>query len=170
MQLASFCYPVKDALLDFLLQIYLDTEKEISEDYHSLLWEVVECIYEDLKKFIEIKINWQKRANDPSKSQKRTILNGGIDPSGTVDLTRNFNVRDCFSSRPMNQILENYIFSMVIPTLTQFFELRLKMNEKYTGIVRNIIRLVVEASKHVGENHTYIRNVNNIYKTFWKIP
>lgn len=38
MKLGQFCYPFKDAMLDFLLQIYLDTEKEISEDYHEPLW------------------------------------------------------------------------------------------------------------------------------------
>lgn len=166
MILSQFCYPMKDALLDFLLQIYLDTEKSISEDYHSLLWEVIECIYEDLKKFIEIKINWQKRVQD----KKRTVLNGGLDPSGAVDLTRQFNVRDCFGSKPMSQIFESYVFLQVIPTMTKFFEMRLKMNEKYTGITRNIIRLVVEAAKHAGTNHVYVRSINNIYKTFWKVP
>jgi hypothetical protein len=34
MRLSQFCYTFKDALLDFLMQIYLDTEKDISEDYH----------------------------------------------------------------------------------------------------------------------------------------
>jgi hypothetical protein len=48
---------MKEACLDFLLQIYLDTEKDISEDYHLSLWEVIEIMYEDLKKFIEIKIS-----------------------------------------------------------------------------------------------------------------
>lgn len=56
MRISQFCFPLKDALLDFLLEIYLDTEKEISDDYHQTLWDVVECMYEDLKKFVEIKI------------------------------------------------------------------------------------------------------------------
>jgi len=166
MILSQFCYPMKDALLNFLLDIYLDTEKSISEDYHSLLWEVIECIYDDLKKFIEIKINWQRRQMD----KKRTVMNGGLDPSGGVDLTRQFNVRDCFGSKPMSDIFENYIFCMVIPTMTKFFEMRVKMNEKYTGITRNIIRLIVEVAKHAGTNHLYVRSINNIYKTFWKVP
>jgi hypothetical protein len=46
MKYSSFCYPVKEACLDFLYQIYLDTEKDISEDYHSSLWEVIEVSFE----------------------------------------------------------------------------------------------------------------------------
>jgi hypothetical protein len=57
MKYASFCYPMKAACLQFLYDIYLDTEKSISEDFHLSLWEAVEIIYEDLKKYIEIKIN-----------------------------------------------------------------------------------------------------------------
>jgi len=48
MKYSSFCYPVKEACLDFLLQIYLDTEKDISEDYHSSLWEVIEVSFEKI--------------------------------------------------------------------------------------------------------------------------
>lgn len=169
MKLATFCYPMKDALLEFLLQIYLDTEKDISEDYHASLWEVIETIYDDLKKFIEIKLNWQKNKNQAPK-ERRTVLNGGLDGLGGVDVSRQFNVRDCFSSHPISEILENYIFNTVMPNLNKFFELRLRLNEKYTNLVRNLIRLIAEAAKHVGKNNTYIRNINTLYKTFWKIP
>lgn len=30
--------------------------------------------------------------------------------------------------------------------------------------------MIAEASKHASVNSQYIRNVNTIYKTFWKIP
>lgn len=63
LKISQFCYVMKDACLDFLLQIYLDTEKDISEDYHLSLWEVIEIMYEDLKKFIEIKITLSKKMN-----------------------------------------------------------------------------------------------------------
>lgn len=56
---------MKYVLLEFLYEIYLDTEKSISEDYHHSLWECVESMYEDLKKFIEIKLKLQKK-NDSS--------------------------------------------------------------------------------------------------------
>ena len=44
------------------------------------------------------------------------------------------------------------------------------MNDKQNNLVRNSIRLIAEASKYVGSNNNYIRNINNLYKTFWKIP
>jgi hypothetical protein len=55
-------------------------------------------------------------------------------------------------------------------TMNKFFELRLRMNDKQNNLVRNSIRLIAEASKYAGNNNNYIRNINNLYKTFWKIP
>jgi len=171
LRIAQFCYPFKEACLDFLLQIYLDTEKDISEDYHSSLWEAVEIMYEDLKKYIEIKISTAKKMTSSQKLEgKRTVMNGGLGAMGEVDLTRNFNIRDCFQTQPMLKIMENYAFMQVIPNINKFCELRLKMNDKQTNLIRNCIRLIAEASKHASINNTYIRNVNTIYKTFWKIP
>ena len=167
MKLSSFCYPMKYTLLEFLYQIYLDTEKDISEDHHVSLWEVVEIMYDDLKKFIEIKLNWQKRQENAA-AKKRPILSG--DAMNVVDASRNFSIRDCFGSVPIQQILENYIFNQVVPNLNKFFELRLRLNEKSTNLVRNVIRLVAESSKHVNKNNVFIRNINTLYKTFWKIP
>lgn len=48
---------MKSTLLQFLYEIYLDTEKAISDDHYGSLWDVVEIMYEDLKKFVEIKLN-----------------------------------------------------------------------------------------------------------------
>jgi hypothetical protein len=97
-------------------------------------------------------------------------MNGGLDPNAGVDVSRNFNVRNCFSSRPIMNIMEGYIFNMIIPNMNKFFELRLRMNDRHTTLVRNSMRLIAEASKYVGRNASYTRNINTIYKTFWKIP
>jgi hypothetical protein len=61
------------------------------------LWEVIEIMYEDLKKFIEIKISQSKKMS-ASSGPKKTLMNGGFDTSGGVDIARNFNVRDCFGT------------------------------------------------------------------------
>jgi hypothetical protein len=97
-------------------------------------------------------------------------MNGGLDPSAGVDVARNFFVRDCFGTQPIVKLLENYIFMQVIPNMNKFFELRLRMNDKQINLVRNSIRLIAEAAKHSIVSNDYIRNVNTIYKTFWKIP
>lgn len=160
MKLSQFCYPYKDVMLDFLLQIFLDTEKEISEDVHEPLWEVIDCVYDDLKKFIEVRINLLKGPGD-RKPKKGDI----------IDLTKKFNIRDCFSSRPMLKIFEDYIYGTVMPALAYFFELRLKVTEKVAPTVRNIFRLVVEATRHIPQgNLTYVRNINRLQKAFVKIP
>lgn len=127
-------------------------------------------MYEDLKKFIEIKLNWAKKDTNKSMKDRKTVLNTGLEALQSVDVSRNFNLRDCFSSKPIGVILENYIYNMVVPTLQKFFELRIKMNEKHNNLVRNTIRLIAEASKYSSRNNSYVRNINNIYKTFWKIP
>jgi hypothetical protein len=149
----------------------LDTEKDISEDYHSSLWEAIEIMYEDLRKYIEIKISTAKKMTSSQKLEgKRTVANGGLGSMGEVDLSRNFWIRDCFQAQPVMKIMENYTFMQVIPNINKFCELRLKMNDKQTNLIRNCIRLIAEASKNAAVNNTYIRNVNTIYKTFWKIP
>ena len=89
---------------------------------------------------------------------------------GGIDVNKQFNIRDCFGSFPVSFIIEQYIFLYVVPCMNKFFEMRLKLNDKYTNLVRNSIRLIAESSKHVGSNNTYIRNINTIYRTFWKIP
>ena len=55
--------------------------------------------------------------------------------------------------------------------LNKFFEMRLDLSEKQTNLVRNIIRLVAETSKHVPKgNAGHVRNINALYKTIWKVP
>jgi hypothetical protein len=46
---------MKEACPIFLLEIYLDTEKTISEDYHPFLWEVIEVIILSLKNILKFK-------------------------------------------------------------------------------------------------------------------
>ncbi len=58
-----------------------------------MLWEVVECLYDDLKKFVEIKINLREKPLD-----KNQILQ----PLAGVDIGKHFNVRDCFGSKAMS--------------------------------------------------------------------
>ena len=144
MKYASFCYPMKAACLQFLYDIYLDTEKSISEDFHSSLWEAVEIIYEDLKKYIEIKINSGKRSHKHMRDESEAF--------GEVDVSRNFIMRDCFGAEPITKLLEQYVFLQVIPSLNKFFELRLRLNETNTNLVRNIIRLTAESAKHTAGN------------------
>ena len=108
------------------------------------LWEVMEIIYEDLKKYIEIKINSGKRSHKN--------IRGESDAFGEVDVSRKFLMRDCFSAEPITKLLEQYIFLQVIPSLNKFFELRLRLNENNTNLVKNIIRLTAEAAKHTRGN------------------
>jgi hypothetical protein len=61
-------------------------------------------------------------------------------------------VRDCFGAEPITKLLEQYVFLQVIPSLNKFFELRLRLNETNTNLVRNIIRLTAESAKHTAGN------------------
>lgn len=71
----------------------------------------------------------------------------------------------------MLNIFEDYIYGTVIPSLAYFFELRLKVTERVAPTVRNIIRLVVEATRHIPHNNlTYVRHINRLQKAFLKIP
>ena len=60
MDLSDFCYPLKSSILLFLEQIYLDTEKEIGEDFTNQLWLLIARLEKDLLKFVEV-MQKQKR-------------------------------------------------------------------------------------------------------------
>ena len=61
-------------------------------------------------------------------------------------------MRDCFGAEPISKLLEQYVFLQVIPSLNKFFELRLRLNETNSNLVRNIIRLTAESAKHTAGN------------------
>lgn len=62
MKISDFCYPFKSALLFFLQNAYFDIEKEVTEDFTKVVWQIVEIVVEDMKKFTEV-MQRQKRAS-----------------------------------------------------------------------------------------------------------
>lgn len=54
MQISDFCYPFKFALMFFLQHVYFDIEKEVTEDFTKVVWQVLEIVVEDMLKFTEV--------------------------------------------------------------------------------------------------------------------
>lgn len=54
MQIADFCYPLKSALMFFLQNVYFDIEKEVTEDFTKVVWQVLEIVASDMIKFTEV--------------------------------------------------------------------------------------------------------------------
>ena len=54
MQLSDFCYPFKSALMFFLQNVYFDIEKEVTEDFTKVVWQVLEIVVEDMLKFTKV--------------------------------------------------------------------------------------------------------------------
>ena len=54
METADFCYPLKTSILQFLEEIYLDTEKDIGEDFQNQVWNLITSLEKDLLKFVEV--------------------------------------------------------------------------------------------------------------------
>ena len=54
MQISDFCYPFKSALLFFLQNAYFDIEKEVTEDFTKVVWQIVDIVVEDMLKFTEV--------------------------------------------------------------------------------------------------------------------
>lgn len=54
LKLAEFCYPLKAALIYFLHNVYFETEKEMSEDFISQVWLVLELLIEDIREFVKV--------------------------------------------------------------------------------------------------------------------
>ena len=74
MELSDFCYPLKSALLSFLLNIYLDTEKQIGEDFVNQVWKLIEKLVQDMEKFVEV-MQRQKRGTKMSRKPLGEKLN-----------------------------------------------------------------------------------------------
>lgn len=53
LETADFCYPLKSSMLLFLREIYLDTEKDIGEDFTNQVWGLIGRFETDLLKFVE---------------------------------------------------------------------------------------------------------------------
>lgn len=62
MRIADFCYPFKSALMFFLQNVYFDIEKEVTEDFTKVVWQVLEIVVTDMLKFTEV-MQRQKRAS-----------------------------------------------------------------------------------------------------------
>ena len=54
LDMADFCYPLKNALVYFMDSIYFDVEKEVSDENIVKIQKVVTIIYQDIRKFLEI--------------------------------------------------------------------------------------------------------------------
>jgi hypothetical protein len=61
MRIADFCYPFKSALMFFLQNVFFDIEKEVTEDFTKVVWNVLEIVMQDMLKFTEV-MQRQKRA------------------------------------------------------------------------------------------------------------
>jgi len=54
MKIADFCYPLKNALVYFMDNIYFESEKDVSEENIEKMKEFLSVILIDLEKFVEI--------------------------------------------------------------------------------------------------------------------
>ena len=54
MKIADFCFPFKASLIFFMHHVYFDIEKEVTEDFTKVVWQIIEIVVEDLIKFTEV--------------------------------------------------------------------------------------------------------------------
>jgi len=71
MQIADFCYPFKSALMFFLQNVYFDIEKEVTEDFTKVVWQVLEIVSHDLLKFTEVMQRSKRAAGGSGGGQVR---------------------------------------------------------------------------------------------------
>lgn len=56
MELADFCFPLKNALVYFMDSIYFDIEKDVSDENIKKMYDFMHIIIVDLDRFVEIQI------------------------------------------------------------------------------------------------------------------
>jgi len=136
MEMADFCYPLKSSLVYFMDSIYFEVEKDVSDENIQKMQKVIQIIYIDIEKFLEIqqRVKTQKGGTMTTTVKKANVTD--IDDNDLenvfVDINKNFNMLTAFGSFPIVQLMEKYIFDHVFPALIHFLNLRLpiKPNQK----------------------------------------
>ena len=175
MKLADFCFPLKSALVYFCDQIYFDIEKDISDENMSKMTSIIEMIAQDLDRFVEIQ-NRQKqnKAGGGNKSNKRQVANNDEQANDIdlddikVDINKNFLMLTSFGSFPILYLTEKYVYEVVYPSLTQFFNLNLPIKPTYRPFYKKFISQIQKATNFiVKEDHKKI--ARDLYKIIKKI-
>ena len=122
MKQADFCYPLKSALLTFLEHIYLDTEKEIGEDFLNQVWSLISVLEKDLQKFVKVMQRQKRGVNTGKKAimaeteeKKEEDDNQFFDVE--VDINNNFAFVTNFGKFTVTELLQTYVFESIFPTL-----------------------------------------------------
>lgn len=134
LKIADFCYPYKTSLLIFIDSIYLDIEKETSDENVIRIKTVIEIIRQDLEAYIGVQ---QRVAANKGGGAKRLAVAAPTDEENEqmdikVDINKNFNMQTAFGSFPISQHMDEYVFEAAFPSLTHFFPKRypIKPEEK----------------------------------------
>lgn len=77
MKLVDFCYPMKYSLMNFMKNIYFEIEKEISEEFSMNVWQVIQIVVDDLKKFVEIMQRQKRAAGGGAAKPARKLIQPG---------------------------------------------------------------------------------------------
>lgn len=184
MQIADFCYPFKSALLFFLQHVYFDIEKEVTEDFTKVVWQVLDIICEDMLKFTEV-----------MQRSKRAAAGGGGGPSRgapaaadlsqeapqdfdntftalnnlKVDPNKNFIFNTAFGKFPVSELMLKYVFEFVFPSLEAFLNLRLHMQEYESKLVSKLLKLLFLSVPYKSKP-IHDRNIVKFVKTIGSIP
>ena len=117
LEIADFCYPLKSSLIYFMDTIYLEIEKDVTDDNINKMFTVMEIICSDIEKFLEV----QQRANkgNTAAAKRNIIENNETEDLENihVDINKNFNMLTAFGSFPLTTIMEKYIFDVCFPAI-----------------------------------------------------
>lgn len=117
METAEFCFPLKSSLLLFLEHIYLDTEKEIGEDFLNQVWELIDVLERDLIKFVKV-MQRQKRGVMTVSKKTKTLKDDSEEQDVEVDINNNFAFVTNFGKFSVTDLLTTYVFESIFPTLS----------------------------------------------------
>jgi len=144
MKLADFCFPMKEALVNFMHSIYFDIEKEVSEENIQKMINFIVIISNDLQRFIEIQQRIKQTKASNNKTNKRVVAPVEEQPVDDldgiyVDINKNFTMLTSFGSFPVLYLIERYTFEKVFTCLTQFFSLKLPIKLEYRNFFKKLL-------------------------------
>jgi hypothetical protein len=109
-----------------------------------------------LTKYVEIikKLQKSKKTIDDERrgvSLKKSLLQNEMEKITTVDVSKNFKLRNCFGSYSIAELLEKYVFETLIPVSSAFFELRLKIDDSKVNLVKSLLNNFSKVSQMIVE-------------------
>jgi len=124
----DFCWPLKQALVSFLLHVYIDTEFGFEDDI-ATIWSILETIINDVEYFLGSITNREKTATGNIATHNSKVIHRIVTPSWIKSL---------------KLAATQYIFDTIVPTIGAMFQRNMNINDSQRAIMQRACKVLVD--------------------------